>query len=203
MEKESMVEKISGNPAISLAATGFAATVGGFLAALLPVLAGTPAALRHKKRIENCFKDLNQSLEGVEKRLDKMSDNQFQFIADTVNTILHTTNDKKIELLKKAIYRSLEAEGIQTEEVTQLSRLLRDISVDEAKLLVDCIDYRTIFIDFEKEGNEDYTIKKDSSEYEVLGGLVTLGLVHFSSRYADVDAYYFSDLAHKLVDILR
>ena len=94
-------------------------------------------------------------------------------------------------------------EDIQTEEVNQLSRLLRDITVDEAKLLVDCIDYRTIFIDFEKEGNEEYTIKKGSYEYEVLGGLVTLGLVHFSSRYADVDAYYFSDLAHKLVDILR
>ena len=132
-----------------------------------------------------------------------MSDNQFQFIADTVNTILHTTNDNKIELLKKAICRSFEAEGIQTEEVARLSRLLRDITVDEAKLLVDCIHYRTIFIDFEKKDGENYTIKKGTSEYEVFSGLVTLGLVHFSSRHTDVDAYYFSDLAHKLIDILR
>jgi predicted RNase H-like nuclease (RuvC/YqgF family) len=203
MEKESLVEKISGSLAVNLAATGISAAVGGPLAALLPVLSGTPAALRHKKRIERCLKELNQRLNEFGDRLRELTDEQFQFIAEVVNTILRTTNDEKIEILKNAVEKSLEKKTMEAEEVSQLSRLLRDITVEEAKLLVDCIGYSTIFIDFEKNGKYNMTIKKATAEYEILGGLVTLGLVHFSSRYADVDAYYFSDLAHKLVNMLR
>lgn len=59
MEEESTLERISGNLPLNLAATAFAAISGNLLTALLPSLAASPAAARHKKRIEEAFAELN------------------------------------------------------------------------------------------------------------------------------------------------
>lgn len=107
-------------------------------------------------------------------------------------------------MLKKAIEKGVLNEDIVAEQVTQLSRLLRDITVEEANFLLRTIGYKTILIDFNAENDkESITIRKQGKEYLVLGGLITLGLVHLSSTRASVDAYHFSNVAYELVEFLR
>ena len=62
MEKETALEKISGSLAPNAITTLIAASSGAYFAPLLPVLLGSLASERHKKRVENTINELEKTL---------------------------------------------------------------------------------------------------------------------------------------------
>ncbi|MGO9016660.1 MAG: hypothetical protein ACLQF0_16995 [Dissulfurispiraceae bacterium] len=204
MEKESKIEKISGNPLLNLSATALAAAAGGPLAALLPSLSGTLAASRHKKRIENAFEEINIKIEALGEKLKDITDSQYKLAMEFASIILRTTDDNKIEYLKKAIKNGLEIQYLDDKLATSLSRAIRDITAAEAAFLLKNIDYREIYVDYAvPEGRNAITVNTKTEEYGILIGLSALGLVTLTSVYAGMDAYCFSDVAFEIVKLFK
>lgn len=203
MEKETIIEKVSGNVLTNLGATAFSAVAGGPLAALLPALIQTPAARRHKKRIEKAFEEINKKLEEYGDKINEITDLHYKFVNEVASTILRTVDKKKIEYLKKAIQNGIEMPSLDEKTVTSLSRTIRDITTEEVAFLLKNISYKIIYLDFEGNDEKSITIYSNSDEREVLSGLLALGLVIFTSKYVNVDAYYFSDTAFDIVNIFK
>lgn len=202
LKKESTVEKLSGNSALNLASSVFSAYIGSPLVALLPPLLSIPAATRHKKRIEDAVKDINKSLEKMGNELNKVSDQQYKLINETFLTILRTTNDEKIKYLKKVITNGVNSSNLDDNCVTALSRVLRDISVEELLFLIKIKDYNKIYIDHQSEETDSLSISKNTKEFIFLTGLQSLGLLTFNSQHAGVDVYYISELTFLLLGLL-
>lgn len=202
--KKSNVEKVSGALTTGVLMTAVGVVSGNPLAAFLPLLAATPAARRHRERIEKSLMELHDRLVPLESQLQALTDAQFQYVGELASLIIRSTNEKKIEVLKRAIERGVaSAEPIEKFGV-QLARLLRDITPEEAAFLLDHAKYKEILIDFDAKGDSSVAmIKKGTRDYELLGGLLTLGLIHYTQRRLQVDAYYFSDMARTLVEVLK
>ena len=98
-----LLEKITGSLPVQGSLAVVAALSGGPLAALLPVLATTLASQRQAKRIEAAISQIQDALRGQEEYLEQMSDAQYKLINEAVLTILHTTDDNKIALLKVVV----------------------------------------------------------------------------------------------------
>ncbi|EJS2612058.1 hypothetical protein NW622_004734, partial [Vibrio alginolyticus] len=103
MEKPSLLEKVSGNVGTTVAATLIAASGGAYLAPILPVLTGSLANGRYQRRIDSALSDLNNRLSFFEDKISSLSDTQFQLISETVISLMKTTSEEKIELLKSAV----------------------------------------------------------------------------------------------------
>jgi len=204
MEKESNIEKVSGNLFTSLAATAVSvAATANPLVGFLPLLAATPAAIRHKKRVDATLEEISETLQHHDSLLRELSDSQYQFMAELVNVVLRTVDQKKLDYLKIAITKGAQAIAMTSEEATQLSRLLRDITADEAQFLVNHIDKKTVFIDFDKNIKKyEMCVRRGSEEHKLFMGLCTLGLAAFSQKHFEVDAYHFVDIAHDLVRLI-
>jgi len=202
--EKSMVEKISGALTTSVLMTAVGVVSGNPFAAFLPLLAATPAAQRHKKRIEASLTDLNERLAHLESHVEKLTDAQLQYVGELANSIIRTTNDEKIEILKHAIEKGIISASPIERSGGQLARLLRDITPEEAAFLLDHEKYKEILVDFDDTNDSSVaTVKKGTRKYELLGGLLTLGLLHYSQHRLQVDAYYFSDIAEELVEVLK
>ena len=203
MEKESIIEKISGNPLLNLGTTALSAAAGGPLAALLPLLAVTPAALRHNKRIEKAFEEINLKLNEMGSKLNDISDSHYKLVNEVVSSILRTTDEKKIDYLKKAIKNGLEMSSLDEKSATSLSRIIRDITANEVAFLLKSVSYKLIYVNLENKDDGSLTVCKNTNEYELLSGLLALGLVTLTSTHAAVDAYYFSSIAYDVVNIFK
>lgn len=135
LEKPSLLEKISVSlPAVSTA-TVLATYVGTPLAALLPVLSQAIASERHNKRVEKALEEIDLVLTQQEQRLKELSDSQYKLINEVILTVLQTTEQEKIEFLKTAIRNTLNQEQMPISTATLISRILRDITVDELLFL--------------------------------------------------------------------
>lgn len=205
MDKKSIAEKVSSGLVPGLIATGIGTVTGNPLAAFLPILTATPAAIRHEARLKKAFEEINEMLLQHEEKLKSLHDNEYAFVGELVNTVLRTTNEEKIGFLKLSIKNGIVDGKLNNERTTQVTRAIRDINASEANFLLKNIKYKIINVDFESKQKDDnsLTIASQSPEYELLGGLITLGLVPFTSKYADVDVYYFSDVAFDVVNLLK
>ncbi|CAK8725191.1 hypothetical protein KKHLCK_16095 [Candidatus Electrothrix laxa] len=137
MEGKSKLESASGSWLTTLAATGIGAC-GGVPGAFLPLFTGSLAHGRHVKRIEAAIKDIEESINKQELRINELTDAQYKIIGDAINCILSTVDEEKIEYLKRAIRNSFKPEtASELESETEvLSRTLRDISAEEAQFIV-------------------------------------------------------------------
>lgn len=176
------------------------------LATLLPVLSNSLASNRHKKRVEAALTEIDVILNEHAEAIQNLSDSQYKLINETVLTLLHTTNAEKIEYLKKAIRNSLGQEDVKPQVSVLLSRLLRDISTEEAYFMVKNFGYERIVLG---AGGKDldekmYLVDLDSDESLVVRGLITLGLlVAGSPSFGSTNRYAFTPIAGKLVTLLR
>lgn len=202
--EKSAVEKLSGALTTGVLMTAVGVVSGNPLAAFLPLLAATPAARRHKDRIEKSLTELHERLLPLESQLATLTDAQFQYVGELAGSIIRSTNEKKIEVLKHAIERGVASAEPIERFGTQLARLLRDITPEEAAFLLEHEKYKEILIDFDAKNESGVvTVKRGTPDYELLGGLLTLGLLHYSQHRLQVDAYYFSDIARSLVEVLK
>jgi len=206
MDEETTIEKISGSPLTTIAAT-IVATTGAaaapYLAPLLPVLVKIPAAIRHKKRIEDAIENIEADLADQKERLQNLTDGQYEFVVATIAAIFSTVEQEKIDLLKRAIRNSL-SESFERDEPQFLSRVIRDISPAEAKFLLHAINFRVIHVGNQSQNSKALNVAPNSPEKVLVNGLVSLGLLGQSdSVYLEVSSYDLSPIAWKVAALLE
>jgi len=204
LKKPSMLEKISGNLAIE----GALVTIGAFaafpLAPLLPVFSNSLANRRHKQRVENALYEINETLKNHKEKLKHLTDSQFKIINEVVLTILQTTEDEKIKYLKDAIKSNVESEKVAISYVTQVSRILRDISAYELRFLIEHSNCSRIVFDQDPMNANELSIQKNSDQGAIVSGLISMGLIiSATSAWDDIGRYVFSPIVSKVLDAIR
>ena len=206
MEKESKLEKVSGNLTTNVISTLIAASTGTVMPALLPVLTTSIAAKRQSKRVEAALIDLNNRLALLEKNLEGITDIQFELLGDLVTEILGTTNEDKIELLKRASIYSICDKSIEDRLAHQLSRALREISVIEYRFLQESRNHPEIVLipgeDDQKGRDGKLWIHNESPEADIVISLSNMGLLaNISSGAGGTLHFTYRKVAHKLIEL--
>jgi formiminotetrahydrofolate cyclodeaminase len=204
VEKASMLEKISGNLVTDGALTAIGSLASFPLAPLLPVLSNSLANQRHKQRVENTLNEINETLKKHSEELKDLTDSQFKIINEVVLAILHTTEDKKIKYLKAAVRSNAKSEKVPISYASQVSRILRDISADELKFLIDNSNRSRIVFDDDPMNDNELSVPKNSDQGALVSGLISMGLiVPATSTWDDVGRYVFSPIVAKVLDAIR
>lgn len=178
LDKKSPLETIAGSPATTIATTLLAAFTGTPIAALLPALTGILANERHSKRIRKNIRDISEDLERLKSDVQVMSDSQFKIVNEVILTIFQTTEDAKIAYLRNAILNTVSNDDQTPHEATLISRLLRDLSAQEIKFIVDNGEYeRVSYGNNRPYDHRSLKVSPESTDGLVVNGLISLGLL--------------------------
>lgn len=201
------LEKVAGSLLAEAALTAIAATAGAPLSALLPVLGKSLAAERQRERVEATLREMNSILVRHEAELCHLTDQQYKFINEAVLALLHTTNERKMRLLRDVVKNSLSASSLPDQEAVFLSRIIRDISAEEAQFLLDHFSFHRIWLSELEPGDNNVltlAVKPATSDGQTVLGLITLGLVASAEpTFDDMGLFKFSPMAAKLIVLLR
>jgi len=201
------VEAIAGGLPVQATLTAVAALAGRPLAALLPVLTNTLAAGRQRKRVESALADIESELLAQQEKLSRLTDAQYKFMNEVVLTLLHTTDERKIELLKRAVRNGLDLSEMPDQDSVYLSRIIRDISAQEAEFLARNFRMQRIWLnETPMPEQEASTIAVDPSttDGQIVAGLITLGLVSTAEpTWDDSGLLKYSPMVAKLLAVLR
>jgi len=208
LAKPTAVERVSGNVLTESALTVFVAIAGGPLAALLPVLGKSLAAERQRKRVEKALSDLATDLEQHQEQIQNLTDEQYKVINETVFALLQTTHEDKLDYLRAVISNTLQSKDIKSEEAIILSRVVRDISAEEAAFVLRTFRFDGIHLMAAQEGQEftDNILRIDPSSREALivSGLLSLGLLSPAEPTWDApNVLRFTGVVAKLIALLR
>ncbi len=207
MKPPSMLEKTAGSLPVEAALTTFAAVAGAPLAALLPVLGKSLASERQKQRVETTLLEINEVLLKHEAQLATLTDQQYKFINEAVLALLHTTNEGKMGFLRNVVHNSLSASGISDQDAVFLSRVVRDISANEAQFLIANFGYSRIWLNESEPGENEqstFAVKPNTLSGQVVLGLLTLGLLTTAEpTWDDTGLLRFTPFAAKLIALLR
>ena len=203
----STLEKVAGGLPTEATLTAIAAAVGTPLAALLPVLGKSLAAERQKQRVEATLEEMNSILAQHSAQLDALTDQQYKFINEAVLALLHTTNESKMNLLRNVVQNSLSASTLPDQEAVFLSRIVRDISAEEAQFLIENFSYERIWLNESEPGESKrptLAVRPSTPQGQVVLGLLTLGLVSTAeATWDDSGLLSFTPLAAKLIALLK
>ena len=206
LKPPSVTENIAGSPASEAALTVVAALSGGPLAALLPVLAKTLASGRHRQRVEAALTDIDATLQQHESVLRNLTDEQYKLVNEAILALLQTTSSAKIGYLRRSVQNSLSIEGVQPQEAVVLSRIVRDISAEEADFLIRNFEYERIQVTSSKPEHERkiLIVHPNSPESLVVTGLVSLGLLEPGEpTWGGSNLLRFSAIVAKLLVLLN
>jgi hypothetical protein len=205
-------ERAAGNPvteaALTLGTSVAAAALTSIatpLLPLIPVLGKALAAQRQERRMEENLRAIEQVLLRHEAALVGISDEQYALINEVVLAAMGSTNETKLAYLRNAVRNVLALSDLQPQEAVVLGRVVRDMSADEARFLMDHQDVERISI-----GGTDltsaldhYCVDPDSNEALCVYGLLSLGvLTPGEAMYDTMGMLGFSRLAPKLVALL-
>jgi c-di-AMP phosphodiesterase-like protein len=203
IEKPSLLEKVSGSLVTESVATALATYVGTPLAALLPVLSKALASERHRKRVEKALEDINQVLVAHEDKLRQLSDSQYKIINEVILTILQTTEQEKIEYLKTAIKNVFNMDKFTISVSTLISRILRDITLEEIVFLLKYSKYSRIIFSGQPMNDRELRINAHSKEGVIVSGLISLGLmIPGAATFDDIGRYQYSPLVNDIIKII-
>lgn len=202
------LERISGSIATESALTVVAAIAGGPLAPLLPVLAKSLAAGRQQQRVEATLVAIQETLAGQSVALSRLSDEQYKLINEAVLAVLQTTQQEKLDYLRNAIQNSLSVSDVTAHEAVALSRIIRDISADEAALLIRIFAFDGIQLVPEEAKQEPtssiFRLRPSSPDATQITGLLSLGLLlPPESSWEGIGVQRFTKLAAKAIALLR
>ena len=176
------------------------------LAALLPVLTNSLASERHKARVERVIGEIAANLEQQKDQLQRLSDEQYKLVNETILAVFHTTDARKLEYLRAAVSNGLAASDLVPQEAVLLSRVIRDISADEAEFLVKNFSYRRVQITSAaaQVDSDVLVVRPSSRDGLVATGLIALGLLApGEATMSDSDLHRFSPIVAKLLVLLR
>jgi hypothetical protein len=201
------LEKVTGSVATESALTILSAVVGGTLTPLLPVLTKSLASERQKARIEGALSEMNQLLEAQGEKIQHLSDEQYKVINETVLALLQTTQTEKLIYLRSAVENVLGIKELHHDEAVIISRIIRDISAEEAAFVVNAFKYDGVQLFLpEKEITSDNVLRVDpkSKDALIVSGLLSLGLlVPGESTFGGPNVLRLSTVVAKLIVLLR
>ena len=201
------IEKVTGHIGTESALTLVGALSGMPLAALLPVLAKSLASERQKQRIENAFVQIDATLRQHSAAIQDMTDAQYKLINETILALLHTTSAEKIEYLRRAVSNCLSLTEIMPQEAIVLSRIVRDISAEEADFLVINFAFERVQTMWPAVQHDDFRVlcvDPSSTDALVVTGLVSLGLLALAEATFDGPGLLqFSPIVTKLLVLLE
>lgn len=206
MKKADLIEKVSDSPISSglaaMTATALAPTPFGLVASLLPAFSGLPAARRFKQRIEEALADLNDMLQEQKEQLQILTDAQYEFVTATLQTLLETADQEKIELLKNAIRNGIQ-EPFEMSEAKMAARILRDISFHEANFAIDHVKDGRFMICSARIAQKAFHVDHESEERLLVSGLASIGVLMQSDTIGlEVNSYEWSRIAPKITRLL-
>lgn len=200
-----VLEKLSGSLITQSLLTTLSVSVGSPLAALLPVLSNSLANSRHKKRVEKALLEIIQKLEEHEVKIRNLTDAQYKIINEIILLIFQTVEEEKIKYLKEAINFNIEKENISMSLAYTISRILRDISVEEITFLIKNKNYKKIIlVEGGESSNKDILDIDPLSEQGILfSGLVAMGLMIPGVPIMGTQGNYkFSPIANKILEVI-
>jgi hypothetical protein len=206
--RPSALERITGSVAVEGALTVAAALAAGPLAPLLPVLTKSLAAERQRTRLESTLTTINAILSAHEAQIRDLTDEQYKIINEAVLATLTTTEAEKLSLLRNAVKNAITVVGIAPQESVLISRVIRDISAQEARFLVAAFGYESVEISGSAEGAApDRTVLRvlpDSVDALSVSGFVSLGLLAPpESSWDGIGRMRFTRIAAKVLALLR
>lgn len=200
------LERVAGSRMAEGALTAIGALAGGPLAALLPILGKSLAAERQKARVEAALAGIDKVLSAHSHAMNTLSDAQYKLINEAVLALLHTTSEGKMAYLKRVVGNVISTSSLDGQEAVVLSRIVRDISADEAKFLCENFGYERIQV---ASANPQHkmkvlNVKPGTSEALVVTGLVSLGLLEPAEPTWDEGGLLrYSSVTAKLIALLR
>lgn len=213
MEKESFLEKATGSLPTVIVTTAAAAylasdaanPISSLLSPLLPILMNTLPFGRYKKRVEKAIKEIEDTLKLHEDKIRNISDSQYKIINETILSVLQTLDEEKLVYLKKVIQNLINDEDIKSHEAELLSRIVRDISADEIKFLINKCHYSEVIISNESDDSDIniLCVSPDSEDAILINGLINMGLLLIQqSGLGGSMNYKFSSIVKKLISLL-
>ncbi|MCA3002824.1 MAG: hypothetical protein ING66_11085 [Rhodocyclaceae bacterium] len=201
------LERAAGSLTADVSLTLVAAAAGSPLAALLPVLGKTLAAERQRKRVEATLVAMDELLKAHSRQLEELTDPQYKFVNESILALLHTTNERKMALLKNAVRNGLVESDLPSQEAVFLSRIVRDISHEEVDFLARNFAYHRIWLSETPAGEHEVptvAVTPQSPDGQIVVGLISLGLVMpAEATWDDSGLLRFSPLVVKLLALLR
>jgi hypothetical protein len=118
-------------------------------------------------------------LEAHERVLLELTDAQYKLINETILAVLQTTSDEKLSYLRRAIRNGLAMKDIRSEESVVLSRVIRDISAEEATFLFENFSHQRIQLGTTSgPAAPGVFVVPDGGRNElIVSGLISLGLL--------------------------
>lgn len=80
---------------------------------------------------------IEKVLQEHEAALERVSDEQYALINEVVLAAMGSTNDTKLAYLRNAVQNVLSLPELRPQEAVVLGRVVRDMSADEARFLMD------------------------------------------------------------------
>lgn len=203
--KESGLEKVAGGLPINIASTLLAAFSGNPMAALLPLLTISLAGRRHKARIESKIKEIEEILNDQKEKVTNLNDSQYKIVNESILAIFQTIEERKLEYLKQGIKNTIQDPGIKPHQAEFISRVIRDMSADEAAFLIKNESYELFQIGGEvKSKKRVLLIEPGSRDSEIVDGLTSLGLMVIGGRtWEEIFCYRFTPLLTKVLELLK
>jgi len=150
---------------------------------------------------------MNDVLLKHEAQLATLTDQQYKFINEAILSLLHTTNESKMRFLRNVVQNGLSAPELKDQEAVFLSRVIRDISAEEAQFLIANFGYERIWLN-ESEPSESQrptlAVKPSTPNGQIALGLLTLGLLTTAEpTWDDSGLLRFTPLVAKLIALLK
>ena len=199
------LEKVTGSLPAGIASNAVAifGTSITPLAAFVPFLVQSLATGRHAKRVDQALKDINEILESQKDQINELSDVQYKLINEAITTTFQTVDEEKLSFLKAVVSNTARADRIEAEDVDYISRIIRDISVEEINFILNNYQYKHIFFGNEFEVEDALFIKNGSKEEIIASGLINMGLLYSKVSTWDSVRFEFSPVVAKLIAVLQ
>jgi hypothetical protein len=163
---------------------------------------------RYQKRIDGAIRELEVSLAEHGEKIENLTDAQFKFINETIATILQTLEEEKLSYLRRAVISCVSAPNMTHKEASVISRIIRDISADEIRLLASNSQYRGLVVstgsDVETQIviGQNLAILQNTSDTETaVSGLISLGLLKLDDTVF-TNTYSFTPIVEKLLALV-
>jgi hypothetical protein len=209
----SPLEKTAGS--LPVKATANAIAVFGStitpLAAFVPFLVDTLASGRQTERLERMFAELNALTAEHSERLKELSDDQYKVVNEAISAAFYTTEEAKLDLLKRAAANAVADADAVSGVSDALSRVVRDISAAEAAFVIRNFNCELLVV---ADGPTEMPrtlidmprtlgIKPHSTDEIILSGLINLGLLYSKTSRWGLVAFEWSPLVVKLIRLLK
>lgn len=135
------------------------------LTAIFGIFAGCGAQVIHQSRINSFQKQVTNLFNQHAEYINRINENQYKIIAECIAAALNTVNQEKLNLLRNIISETVTTtpENYLEENITATGRAIRDISIEEAKLLNELPDNASIKITKGKDDKENAWSGSDSN----------------------------------------